>query len=162
MGLNDSRFSGSKWELEMAVRPESLPDEHVTVVGRLLFGNALFYLALSHQGVGVLDSYYGAFCGGPGPCASTYPQYGTKVLTPGKWSVIKLSIVPASTAGQPHRIIVAIDGVVTVERAAPAVFAPTPNNPEAAPRLDVGLVLMTGDPKERRVLIDDVALDVTP
>ena len=157
----DDRFNGTKWELEMAVRPESLPDEHQTLLARFWMGNAVFYLALSHQGVGAIDNYYGGICpNGEGPCSLSTATYSTKPLPLGQWSVLKLSIVPASNAGQPHRIVVAVNGVVAVERAAVPGFAPTPN--VNFPHLDVGLVLMTGMPKERRILIDDVAFDVTP
>lgn len=149
-------LSGKHAHLEASLRFEVVPDQGDTAPLRLIIGNALLYLYFTQAGWRVDDGYYGLACGA-GPCGGG-PHRGTKLPVPlHTWDHVSLDIALAGAGRY----------VATFDAASGEHFAFTLDpgyvpDPRFDSHLGVGVTAASPATVDRDLLIDDVALTISP
>lgn len=149
-------LTGSRVKLEAAVRFEMLPDVGYTSVVDLYIGNAIFYVYFSQTGWRVNDGYYDTPCG-QGPCSGG-PHPGFHAPVPlHVWDRITLEL-DTNDAGGFAALFTSSSGERIAFNLDPK-FVP---GVRFDSYLAAGLVAASSDPFDRKVLIDDIALTLSP
>jgi hypothetical protein len=149
-------LTGSRVRLEAAVRFEMLPDVGYNTVVDLYFGNALFYVYFSQTGWRVDDGYYGTTCG-PGPCGGGIHGGFHAPVPLHVWDRIALDL-DRNDGGGFSAVFTSSSG----ERIAFDLQSAYVPGVRVDSYLAAGLAVASPAATDRKVLLDDIALTISP
>jgi hypothetical protein len=151
-------LAGAHTHVEMAVRTEAVPNVGDTAPFRLFVGNALFYAYVTQAGWRIDDGYYGTPCGA-GPCGGGQHS-GTQPVVPlHTWERISLDIALPDGGARYVATFEALPSHESISFSLSTAFVP---GVTALNYLGVGITSATPATIDRKLLIDDIALTISP